>query len=626
MVYKTNDHEAPKCVVEILKLNVPIGGTIFISIATEKSSVRSEIRRTKRSPSVKTHNCSEEKIIEEDHLQYLDMDVVYEYQKYYVGNLNLDWECKWCLRVNASYDVIQNGIIEQIHKENSWTLTVDVMETYSKYNFYKFDGFIFILLAKQLNYHMRNLKHIIRNLSLPKATVIIIVLGIPQNIQVVFDFLSTFSLFKTIVIHQDKNEFFSISSWRPDHCGNFERVILLGTCQEVRTIPIRLKIAESQRDYKKCPVVIYGHNDPPFAIYNNYDVITDGIEFILIQQIISHLNLQLKDYKTDEFDKTETIGLGGSRIGTDELMNSITFMERYHTEFFTWFVPESKSRPHWSNLTQVFNIYTWGFILLSLALISISLKLLNSLKITDHMQYFLDPWAILLNVSASKIPHGISVRVVFMTWVISSIALTTVFQAFMTSYFTDPGIQHQIDTFEELEESNLNLSFHILPKEYWYILPIRDKYIQFTNMCDMLIYCFYVSNIGAFTDENIFIYNSRLYFKDIRTTSFHKFSSEGISVHRTLNMFTLSPYLPLVNKLTKRLVEAGIVEKIVDDFVDPSGWTRGVKLEANAKNDYIPLSLLHMTSVFTYLLIGLALSNVIFVGEVILNYFHFYTT
>jgi len=58
-------------------------------------------------------------------------------------------------------------------------------------------------------------------------------------------------------------------------------------------------------------------------------------------------------------------------------------------------------------------------------------------------------WSLLLGVWVSVLPRSDSIRVFFITWVCYSLAINTVFQAYLTSYLIDPGLQHQSSSTDE---------------------------------------------------------------------------------------------------------------------------------------------------------------------------------
>ncbi|KAJ9588104.1 hypothetical protein L9F63_018531 [Diploptera punctata] len=294
-------------------------------------------------------------------------------------------------------------------------------------------------------------------------------------------------------------------------------------------------------------------------------------------------------------------------------------MSRYYTETYTWVVARFVSHPHWSNITKVFKTETWLFIILSLIFISSSMKYVNTSKNADIFKCIFTSWGVFLNIPVDEISKKVTVRIIFMTWILISIVFTTVFQAFMTSFYTDPGRKHQINTFYELEQSNLQLALteNILMHPNGLYYANNHTFLMFFDDCQLLEFCFHNSSIAALTTEERFLYNSRLHFQDVSTTFYHMITEDGVSFHRTLNMHARNPFVEAVNNITVRLVEGGIVDKIVETFVDTSGWTRGKTMGKTSIHDYVPMSMLHLTSPFIYLVFGYLLGITVFILEYI---------
>ena len=103
------------------------------------------------------------------------------------------------------------------------------------------------------------------------------------------------------------------------------------------------------------------------------------------------------------------------------------------------------------------------------------------------------------------------------------------------------------------------------------------------------------------------------------TQYFHKFSSDAINIHKTLNMDSTSAYLPQINEIIRRDVEAGIMKKIMDEIVDLTGIRRKSMDVDRMIKSFIPLSLFHKFSCFSYLVLGLGLSIAVFIFEIIIS-------
>jgi hypothetical protein len=68
-------------------------------------------------------------------------------------------------------------------------------------------------------------------------------------------------------------------------------------------------------------------------------------------------------------------------------------------------------------------------------------------------------WAILLSLSAPKLPQPNLLRTVFMIYVWYCFAINTVFQSYFISYLAHPGYGTQIKPLQETNESNLIIPY-----------------------------------------------------------------------------------------------------------------------------------------------------------------------
>ncbi|KAJ9588102.1 hypothetical protein L9F63_018529, partial [Diploptera punctata] len=450
---------------------------------------------------------------------------------------------------------------------------------------------------------MYNTEILLSNLSLQKAKIMIILLGITSDINRVFAFLKAFSLRDSLVLYHDWIKYLKIVTWPSDECGNLKQAPIYSDCIRNKYISNQIRTKEVNKSIGKCEFHIHGVHNPPFSVFKTSNTVKDGIELKLISIIANKVGLKIKN--TTKYDGIPTNKfLLGYPIGLHST-DTIKYMPRYYTETYMWVVPRSASHPHWSNLTNVFKLKTWLFISLSLIFISVSMKYVSTSNNIDIVTYVFASWGVFLNIPVGETSNKIPVRIIFITWVLISVALTTIFQAFMTSFLTDPGKMHQINTFNELEQTNLKIS---LAENTFYhsnmlFYANKSTFLMFFNDCQMLEFCFRNSSVAALTTEERFFYISQLYFRNVSTSLYHTFTENGISFHRTLNI----------------LVEAGIVDTIVERFLDPSGWIRGQIMGRTSVHDYAPLSMFHMTSSFIYILLGYLLCIVVFVLEFVIG-------
>ncbi|KAJ9579171.1 hypothetical protein L9F63_024722 [Diploptera punctata] len=448
-------------------------------------------------------------------------------------------------------------------------------------------------------------------------SVIIIIFGDPIYVDQIVKSLNDSLPNKSIIINGDKNlNNLRILTLSRDECGNFKNIELLENCNKSKYTTKDFEIFGKISRFENCHFGILGVHYPPFSILDQDDWVSDGIELKIILIVASHLNMKIRNYNTYETRNTFVLGKQIVEMGCNA---PPIYMSRYYSERYSWFVPHAKSQAHWSSLMGVFKAATWVCIILCLILVSLTLKYLGCQEYKDTVKCVLNTWSLFLNVGINNIPRNVSLRTLFLSWMLFSISCTNVFQAFMTSYYIDPGMKHQINTIEELDQSDLLLAIYYSVYNHIYILHDSTKTVllAFYNEIDMFELYIRNSNVAALSTEDTILYSFRLCFNNM-SSSFHKITDSVVSVHRYLELFFTSPFVPLVNQITTRLVEAGIVDKIAQDFLDPSGWTRGVIMTQSDSYDYEPLSMFHMTSSFIYHIFGYVLSMFVFITEILL--------
>ena len=80
--------------------------------------------------------------------------------------------------------------------------------------------------------------------------------------------------------------------------------------------------------------------------------------------------------------------------------------------------------------------------------------------------------AVVLAVSVSTMPRTPSLRSLFLAWVCFSLAFSTVFQAFLTTFLIDSGYKTPIKDMDEISASGIKLAY---PEENSIIFEDGDQ-------------------------------------------------------------------------------------------------------------------------------------------------------
>ena len=137
----------------------------------------------------------------------------------------------------------------------------------------------------------------------------------------------------------------------------------------------------------------------------------------------------------------------------------------YYIMRVRWYVPCSVKLPRWSSIFRILSVGLWLVLIISIVLAAISIKLVGRYSCTSLWQVYktltsslTDIWAVILGVSLSTMPRAPSLRSLFFAWAFCSLAFSTVFQAFLTTFLVDSGYKTPIQTWMNCSPLVLNLT------------------------------------------------------------------------------------------------------------------------------------------------------------------------
>jgi len=215
------------------------------------------------------------------------------------------------------------------------------------------------------------------------------------------------------------------------------------------------------------------------TIYNNYtdsngSVVTEvvGMEMDLLNLVLKQMNTTFIHVPTPEgfeiakgttynltkamFEKEVYIALG--REGTYYLIDPfLDITNSYYIMRFRWYVPCPVKYQRWSSIFRILSIELWLVLIISIAIAAISTTFVGRYSCTSERQGYksltsslTNVCAVILGVAVSTMPRTPSLRSLFLAWVCFSVAFSTVFQAFLTTFLIDSGYKTPIKNKSEL--------------------------------------------------------------------------------------------------------------------------------------------------------------------------------
>lgn len=134
--------------------------------------------------------------------------------------------------------------------------------------------------------------------------------------------------------------------------------------------------------------------------------------------------------------------------------------EFYLQDFYTFYIQKATFAPRWKGLVQIFKIRAWTAfgVVLIISWISWFLLGIISGESRQHRQIlltFMNVWAVSLGISANNRPVLPTLRMFFSFLALYALTITAIYTSKLITVFTNPRYDYQIDSVEEILESDL---------------------------------------------------------------------------------------------------------------------------------------------------------------------------
>ncbi|KAJ9580361.1 hypothetical protein L9F63_003996 [Diploptera punctata] len=234
-------------------------------------------------------------------------------------------------------------------------------------------------------------------------------------------------------------------------------------------------------------------------------------------------------------------------------------------------------------------------------------------------QCFSGAWAVLLGISVPQMPLSLGTRSLFIIYVWYCFAISTVFQAYFTTYLVEPGYEARFETLDDVYRAGLKYAFSDIMGALRKTVDIEEvdvfeketfadsmegfsgvMFKRKTFTTTTLVYPLHLARLSGFDDESKVV----CYLDEsIVTWAFGALLTKG------------HPLLQILNIHIKRCIEGGLLE----------GYWSKIKHDTNLKanktdenSEYVVFSLTHLSPLFIVLFFGYVLSVSSFLCELVL--------
>ena len=311
------------------------------------------------------------------------------------------------------------------------------------------------------------------------------------------------------------------------------------------------------------------------------------------------------------------------------LVKEIECLRPFLIDKARWYVPCAASYPRWMSLTRVFRLSLWSAFVTAYVVVSVVMckvvKITSSISTkapqiqayTSLPKCLLNFWAIILEETASNHPPDVAaIRAVFFGWVLYCWAVNTVYQAHLTSFLIDPGLQHQLSSEDEILTSGIEYStVSSLVVLYSDLKGTRYRHINNTVDVDLALGRIAEGTLAFLYYKFPVEYNIALKYKDPNgVPSICKIKDDFVTYISTIFVPKGFPLTPKYNRVLLALMQAGIVNWWWEQLKYTASL-EGARKFGSPPGEYIVLTLKHLQSAFYFLLMGYAISLLLFLIE-----------
>jgi hypothetical protein len=448
----------------------------------------------------------------------------------------------------------------------------------------------------------------------------------------------------------------------PSQCTTVEDITLVDSWSmkgNDRLVEISNSLRYKVRNLRGCPLLISTRVMEPLVMkaknisrraFNQTDLLyVEGIEIELVDFIAKAMN-GVQTYVGPEdphrflyFDllnKTTDIAVGAT-ILRGEYTTVADPTVTFDSDRLMWYVPCSVKVPHWMSILKIFAPSLWFAIFASIILAVIIWYYLSRPReypvSLGQLQTFNKITSVFSTVCAVKLgmPAYVQLqtdplRIFFFSWVCYSLAVNTVFQAFLTAVLIDAGYERQISNMEEL--LNSDLTFLLYEGHVPFYEGSRDwksaRILNNHRVCKRHT-CVDDMKRAAQVRISAVLWNN--YLVEYYTMGGLFGSATGrpllckvpdgtvLITQDVMYVPNGNPLLDRVNEIISRALEAGLYRKWKEALKNK------LKVEARAIHvaslEYCDLNMEHMQSAFYSLFLGYMLCIASFLVEIISNFF-----
>jgi hypothetical protein len=235
--------------------------------------------------------------------------------------------------------------------------------------------------------------------------------------------------------------------------------------------------------------------------------------------------------------------------------------------------------------------------------------------------------AVSMGVPATNIPNTWKFRFLFIAYVCYCFAMSTVFQAFFTSFLVEPGYGKRFETFDDLLHSSVAYGYNEIV-EFGMVTTSYDEHRRFHSSRG-----YDCNDVEECTRQ--IVNNAQMCIISTPRISQYLASEMGIQKSSKFlctlqeDLFTVgfifllnndSPFLNKLNVLTRRTLEGGLLDRYWEQLLYITSLRSKMTVDDGKEDLYFVFSLSHLSPAFCALGFGYGLSSAVFLSEIFVKW------
>ncbi|KAF7987438.1 hypothetical protein HCN44_003200 [Aphidius gifuensis] len=281
----------------------------------------------------------------------------------------------------------------------------------------------------------------------------------------------------------------------------------------------------------------------------------------------------------------------------------------------TWAVTKGGYTSIWTKLLTPFDKYIWLLIIIMITLLLIVSKISND---PDTLETMLKLFGSLLGVGVGNINNTKWLKLFFCFWLLPTYVLTQYYLGYLTNSFTILPQISEINTLKDLRDSGIKIictNYGKNTTNKW----LSQNEIELLEKCHVLSDDYYWNDFyqrflkSGMLNNTAIVANLEYVDGNEAFLNLHTIQEGRTNVNQLVHAKPGSDWIFHMNKLYNRVYSTGLIEHWKNKYS-----TKKKRQETNVRDEYIHIDILKCA--FILELIGLLISFIVFIGELIIHY------